>query len=344
MQTSKKDIYLVAEVIRTDDWLQVYRGLEQLGHSIHTISQGYVNDDTLLLDDIFLPATIDKIKTADFIVKVGSKNDPVVNYQLGAAKALKKRIVNILPSYDEEMEKLEHGIYEITQSYNNSVTRERLINLLGKIEETSLDIRFNLFIDKRIDLFLKEAVSCSSKSKSEIIRDLIYKEINYGLQRSNDEFWQIPPRIKVLEALGAIADGRIIMSIGKNQAMVHASNGRKTYVVSYDESQNSIVSNDNGSYFAGFIGYPAIAMLMKIGKIQYNNKFSTLFKGFKWKPINDKFPGAPKDAEEYLYTHLLSLPDEKKKDIQRYCERTLEDISHIRLRKPNIIPRPPKDI
>ena len=344
MQIPKKDIYLVAEEVKTDEWSQICNELEQLGHLVHTVSPSYIKDTSLVSDSIFLPAATERIKTADFILKVGSRNDPTANYQLGAAKALKKRMVNILPDRDEAAKKPERGIYEIIQTYKQSAMHEGLVDLLSKIEETSLDIRFNLFIDKRIDLFLKEAVSCSSKSKSEIIRDLIYKEINYGSQSFNDEFWQMPPRIKILEALGAVADERIIVSIGKNQAMVHASNGKKTYNVSYNESQNSIVSNDNGSYFAGFIGYPAVAMLMKIGKLQCNDRYSTLFKGLKWKPINDRFPGAPEDAEEYLYTQLLDLTDEKKKDVQKYCDCILEDLNHIKLKMPNIIPKPPMDI
>ncbi len=343
MQISKKDIYLVAEEAKTDEWYQIYNELERLGHSVHTASSSYIEDDSLALDSIFLPTT-DRIKSADFVLKVGSKNDLVANYQLGAAKVLKKRMINIILDHDEAAKKPERGIYEIIQTYKNSAIHEGLTDLLSKIEETSLDIRFNLFIDKRIDLFLKEAVSCSSKSKSEIIRDLIYREINYGSQSFNDEFWQMPPRIKVLEALGAVADERVIVSIGKNQAMVHASNGKKTYNVSYDESQNSIVSNDNGSYFARFIGYPAIAMLMKIGKLRCDDKYSTLFRGLKWKPINDRFPGAPEDAEEYLYIQLLGLSDEKKKDVQKYCDRILEDLNYIKLKMPNIIPKPPMDM
>lgn len=344
MQFSEKDIYLVAATNRTDEWSRVYKELEHLGCVVHTVNTGSLDDDSALLDDLFLSVTTDKIKSADFVLKIGSENDLMTNYQLGAARAFKKRIVNLLFEDSKERRSADSSMYEIIQVGKKQTIHKSIMELLGKIEESSLDIRFNLFIDKRIDAFLKEAVSCSSKSKSEIIRDLIYKEINHEVKRVNGEFWSMPPRIKVLEALGSVADERVTVSIGKNQAMVHASNGKKTYNVSYDESRNIIVSNDNGSYFAEFIGYPAIAMLMKIGKVRCDDKYSDMFKGLRWKPINDRFPGAPEDAEEYVYTQVLKLPISEKTNIQEYCDLILSDLNHMRLQKPDVIPKPPIDI
>ncbi|MEK7499359.1 MAG: hypothetical protein AAB649_02015 [Patescibacteria group bacterium] len=57
--------------------------------------------------------------------------------------------------------------------------------------------------------------------------------------------WNIPPRIKVYEALGAIADNRI--QITGNEAQVVSSSGNKTYEVMYNPQEQAITSNDNGS-------------------------------------------------------------------------------------------------
>ena len=71
--------------------------------------------------------------------------------------------------------------------------------------------------------------------------------------------WKNPPKIKVYEALGCIADNRI--EVNENEAKVYSSSREKYYTVKYD--RNSIMSNDNGSYWVGYLGYPSIALLMK---------------------------------------------------------------------------------
>ena len=68
--------------------------------------------------------------------------------------------------------------------------------------------------------------------------------------------WEHPPIIKIYEALGAVADNRVELS--ENTAKVFSSSGNKFYDVSYDRDSNSIMTNDNGSYWKGYLGYPAI--------------------------------------------------------------------------------------
>lgn len=344
MQISKKYIYLVEPASKADEWTIVYNELRRLGHVVYTVTLSPGGNGSRVMDNLFLPTTIEKIKSVDFVLKIDSANDLATNYQLGAARALKKRLTSLVFRDSQKVDNPDLGIYEIVQMCTQQTIQECLMDLLSKIEESSLGIRFNLFIDKRIDSFLKEAVSCSSKSKSEVIRDLIYKEINQGVKKPDNELWSMPPRIKILEALGAVSDNRIMVSIDQNQAMVHASNGKKTYNVSYDESRNIIVSNDNGSYFAEFLGYPAIAMLMKIDKIRYDDVYAGKLKDIKWKPLNDRFPGAPERTEEYIYDQVLNLSPEDKADMRKYCDLILEDLNQMKLQKPDVIPKPPIDI
>lgn len=99
--------------------------------------------------------------------------------------------------------------------------------------------------------------------------------------------WKLPPKIKIYEALGAIGDGRI--EISGNTGKVYSSSGHKFYNVEFDPKQNAIMSNDNGSYWQGYLGYPAIAYLMKTGIIKFNPVYSQALKGIVWKDLNTQF-------------------------------------------------------
>ena len=99
--------------------------------------------------------------------------------------------------------------------------------------------------------------------------------------------WSQPPSIKIYEALGAITDNRI--EISGNTAKVYSSSGNKFYDVSYDPAGNAIMANDNGSYWQGYLGYPAIAFLLKSGVLELKPEMAGLLKGIKWKDINQQF-------------------------------------------------------
>ncbi len=59
---------------------------------------------------------------------------------------------------------------------------------------------------------------------------------------------KFPPIEKILEAYTAIADGHV--KLENDQALVTSS-------------------NDNASYWQGYLGYPGIAVLMLQGKLPY---------------------------------------------------------------------------
>lgn len=98
--------------------------------------------------------------------------------------------------------------------------------------------------------------------------------------------WKTPPKIKVYEALGAIADKRI--ECDGHTARVFSSNRNKFYSVTYNPETRSIMCNDNGSFFVGYLGYPAIAFLMLVGELSFSHKFSEAVKGIPWKEMNQK--------------------------------------------------------
>src|SRR5258708_14649763 len=73
--------------------------------------------------------------------------------------------------------------------------------------------------------------------------------------------WKLPPLIKVYEALGAIGDGRVRIE-DERRATVMSSDGSKTYEVETSADGREIASNDNASYWQGYVGYPSIAALI----------------------------------------------------------------------------------
>jgi hypothetical protein len=96
---------------------------------------------------------------------------------------------------------------------------------------------------------------------------------------------KLPPRIKVLEALGAIADGRIAKV--DDHYIVTSSEGDRKYTVKVEGEK--VFSDDNGTKFRNYIGYPIIAVLMLEGKLPFDKRISEALKGIDWKKLNETY-------------------------------------------------------
>jgi hypothetical protein len=116
--------------------------------------------------------------------------------------------------------------------------------------------------------------------------------------------WKQPPVIKIYEALGSIGDGRI--RIDGMTAQVDSSNGDKTYDVTYDAAKNAIVTNDNGSYWQGYLGYPAIAYLVATRKIVVSGDVITALTGFAWKELNTTFKNDFAKTQAFIDEHIAA--------------------------------------
>lgn len=115
--------------------------------------------------------------------------------------------------------------------------------------------------------------------------------------------WSKPHITKIPEALGAIVDSRLEMG-ENNTAKVYSSSRNKFYTIIYNPVDNSIMSNDNASYWKGSLGYPAIAYLMKIGEIPFDAELAQLFSGIAWKDINQQFKNDFDKTWEFLLAGL----------------------------------------
>lgn len=98
----------------------------------------------------------------------------------------------------------------------------------------------------------------------------------------------MPPLVKVYEALGAIGDGRVRIEDAQ-RAAVTSSDGAKTYIVETSADGTEISSNDNASFWQGYLGYPAIAMLIARGLIEVDRTAMRALAGVPWKALNTRY-------------------------------------------------------
>lgn len=98
----------------------------------------------------------------------------------------------------------------------------------------------------------------------------------------------MPPIVKVFEAMGAIGDGRVRLE-SANRATVTSSEGDKSYEVEVSDDGRTISSNDNASYWQGYLGYPAIAVLLARGMYRPPANAIDALAGIPWKKINRRF-------------------------------------------------------
>ena len=116
-------------------------------------------------------------------------------------------------------------------------------------------------------------------------------------------FWKAPPRAKVYEALSALGDDRITMK-SDTTAEVTSSSGDKKYHVEWSSDRTAIASNDNASYYQGYMGYPILAVLLKLGVLSYDSAVAGMLSGIPWKRLNTKHKRNYDKAVEEALTPL----------------------------------------
>lgn len=147
--------------------------------------------------------------------------------------------------------------------------------------------------------------------------------------------WKLPPRIKIYEALGAVADGRV--AVTEYTAKVSSSGGNKQYDVSFDPATNILSCNDNGSYWQGYVGYPAIAFLMTQKILPYDEKLADALKGIAWKEINTKFKNDWNKTEEWIYEETGY-----NEELEMYAQGILQILETKQFQRPEKRKKPPR--
>ncbi len=152
-------------------------------------------------------------------------------------------------------------------------------------------------------------------------------------------YWDLPPKIKIYEALGSLGDGRL--EVTDNKGKLYSSSRNKFYEIEYDPETNSIMCNDNASYFVGYLGYPAIAFLMAKKVIEYDKKLEAAFEGIRWKDINTKYKNDFKKTKEYA---LLVAEDRgfNRREMEAETENIFEQIKTLNLKHLGKKKKPPQ--
>ena len=149
--------------------------------------------------------------------------------------------------------------------------------------------------------------------------------------------WKMPPKAKVYEALSAIADDRVEIT-DDTHAQVQSSERDKTYSLEWSADFKSITSDDNASYWQGYIGYPIIAVLMVLGRITYREDLAAKLADVPWKRLNTKF----KRDYDKAVDSVLADAEEKGADrsaIVEQAEEIYRQLGALKLERKGPAPR-----
>lgn len=113
---------------------------------------------------------------------------------------------------------------------------------------------------------------------------------------------KLPPLQKIYEAYGALADKRVTMC--ENSAEVVSSGGDRIYTVTWNK--NIYSSNDNGTFWQGYAGYPVLAVLMKQKLLPFDGDMAAHFAGIPWKRLNVKYKNDYNAALDEVFSKLQS--------------------------------------
>ncbi len=140
-----------------------------------------------------------------------------------------------------------------------------------------------------------------------------------------------PPRIKVLEALGAVAGGRVRI-ISDNEAEVDASEGARTYKVSVDLEKRLANSDDNGTVYRNYVGYPIIAVLMVKKVLPYDEEVARPLADIKWRSLNEQYKSYR--MVERLVKEILSSHGVNSRKVDDIIRNVLAELESLSLHKP----------
>ncbi len=143
---------------------------------------------------------------------------------------------------------------------------------------------------------------------------------------------RLPPRIKILEAVGAIADGRVECLDEKcGSARVASSEGDRVYKVYVDAARGVAYSDDNGTRYRGYIGYPIIAVLMIQGVLPYDERIGEALKGIPWRRLNEEYKKYA--TVERIVKKMAAERGVDPAAIDAYVDKVYKLLSGLKLKK-----------
>ena len=151
--------------------------------------------------------------------------------------------------------------------------------------------------------------------------------------------WKLPPRAKVFEAFTALADGRVRLA-GPGFATVVSSGGDKTYDVDWSDDGRTVAANDNASYWQGYLGYPAVAVLLLRGDLRADEDAVAALAGVPWHELNKRYR---RDYEAAVAHALAGLPTggPDAGAVERAVDGVMEQLAALDLQRVGRGRRPP---
>jgi len=124
-------------------------------------------------------ANLEAIRRADTVIIEGTHHDYLQGYQTAIALEHKKPVLIISrnPNAKSPYSGIRHRMLTIKE-YKTEKDVSRIVEqFIQDNTVTTKDLRFNMFIDRPIHNYLRSMSYETGKNKSEIIRDLINREI-----------------------------------------------------------------------------------------------------------------------------------------------------------------------
>jgi len=124
-------------------------------------------------------ANIEAIASSDVVIAEVSTKSFGVGYEVGLAVSQRKPTL-LLRRKGITKEAFLGGLdntYVTKAEYAKETLEKVIIDFLNADEEDTKDIRFNLLIDRKLNNYLKQSSISSGKTKAEIIRELLQKEM-----------------------------------------------------------------------------------------------------------------------------------------------------------------------
>lgn len=143
--------------------------------------------------------------------------------------------------------------------------------------------------------------------------------------------WKLPPRAKVYEALSCVGSGHVEFT-RPGEALVTSSEGDRKYRVIFDLEGNQISSDDNGSKWQGYLGYPSIAVLMLKGKLPFDKELSRALRDIKWNSLNRRYKRnydlAIKEAQQIAMERGCEIAQ-----LEQFVDRVMQEIEAKRFER-----------
>lgn len=125
-------------------------------------------------------SNLENIAKADVIIAEATYDTFGVGYQVAIAAQQKKPIL-LLRNGNAEVDAFAMGIVDSwvrREIYDENTLEEKLTKFLNENDITVKDMRFNFFIDRQIYNYLRWSSLKSGKTKAEVLRELVNREID----------------------------------------------------------------------------------------------------------------------------------------------------------------------